>query len=64
MRLAKHMNKATLSVAGVAVSLMMLTDVACGKQGLPSNGVIAYPCRLVLGTDVPQNICYFYCVRD
>jgi hypothetical protein len=54
MRLAKQCNKATLCASGVAISFLMLTDDACGKQGLPSNGVIAYPCRSANGH---QNIC-------
>jgi len=60
MGLAKGLYKATLAVSGIAASLLMSTNVHAASKGLPSNGVIAYPCRLMPAPGVPQNICYFY----
>ena len=50
MRLTECSNKATLFVSGVAVSLLLSTNIhAAGK-----NGIIAYPCRTA---GLHQDIC-------
>jgi hypothetical protein len=49
MQVTKYLNKATLSVSGVVVYLLISTNVHAA-----SNGLIAYSC---LGADGNQNIC-------